>query len=163
MDSIPCNIEGWATRSYNMTRVPVEKATVTAVVTPHILYFRNQPSTKHSELCLLYPLSHGNFCSIPVPRARPRDRLTESVCIKVNFNYLYLGHPRIAPLRAVRRVLGKGTLNNEISVSDKVETHSGGLPKEALKEKKQEIEVRLERHCASLSALFPQIRNNYLV
>lgn len=129
MDSIPCNIEGWATRSYNMARVPVEKATVTAEVTPHILYFRNQPSTKHSELCLLHPLSHGNFCSIPVPRARPRDRLTESVCIKVNFNYLYLGHPRIAPLRAVRRVLGKGTLNKRSQSATRLRPTVGACPK----------------------------------
>lgn len=55
-------MKGWATRSSITARVPVEKATMTAVVTPHILYFRkegtqdrNQPSTRHSELHLLHP------------------------------------------------------------------------------------------------------------
>lgn len=92
------------------------------------------PLTKHSELCFLCPFSSP---PIHVPRALPQDKLTESVCMKVNFNYLYLSHPRIAPWRAVRRFPGKRILYSEISVSNKVETHSGEWPKETLKEKKQ--------------------------
>lgn len=61
----PHNMEDWATRLYNMTRVPMEKATVTAVVTPHSLYFRSQPWTKHSELCLLYPYLSPMGTSVP--------------------------------------------------------------------------------------------------
>lgn len=82
-------------------------------------------------------LSLRNIWSIHVPRALTQDKLTESVCMKVNFNYSYLSHPRIAPWRAVRRFPGKRILYSEISVSNKVETHSGEWPKETLKEKKQ--------------------------
>lgn len=154
-------MKAWLTRSYNMSRGPVEKATWTAVVTLHILYFRkegtqdgNRPSTKPSELCFLPthpcpppppPLSPGNFWSIHVPRALPQDRLTECVCIKVNFNYPCLGSSKDHPSEGSEEGPGKGTCCNEISVSNKVEAHGGEWPKEALKEKKQGTEVRLER------------------
>lgn len=129
-------MKGWATKSCNVEKVSLETA---AMVTPHTPFQKGvgrqqQPLTKHSELCFLCPFSSP---SIHVPHALPQDKLTESVCMKVNFNYLYLSHPRIAPWRAVRRFPGKRILYSEISVSNKVETHSGEWPKETLKEKKQ--------------------------
>lgn len=136
-------MKGWATRPCNMNRVPLEMAAMTAVVTPQSLFQKGAmgqtPAFDQAfrAVLSLSPFSFGNIWLIHVPCTLPQDKLTESVCRKVNFNYSYLGHPRIAPWRTTRGFLEERIVCNEISVSNKVEAHSGEWPKETLKEKKQ--------------------------